>query len=335
MPKIVAYVHAYVPIHNAGAETTLHDLLRYLVTQGWEATVVVKPQAFDMVTRSVTEELPEYDIDGVHVIPALSRKAIVSHIATADITISHLECSKQLHLTSKKWGKPTIHLVHNTHPLTKMWSASADAMIYNTNWVKDHETFSDVTMPGIVIHPPVDVERYKTTRGKKITLVNLWKDKGSEIFYHLAKQMPEIEFLGVKGGYGEQLVQEFENVTIAEHTSDMKSIYGQSKLVLMPSKYESFGRVGVEAMASGIPVLAHPTAGLRESLGDAGTFIHRDLPAEWEKAVTDALKPAKYGKLSKLALARSQELTDQSNAELQALPMFLSELIRIKTGKRL
>ena len=53
----------------------------------------------------------------------------------------------------------------------------------------------------------------------------------------------------------------------------------------MPSDYESWGMVGVEAMHSGIPVIAHPTPGLRESLADAGTFIDRGDVDAWEAAI--------------------------------------------------
>ena len=38
----------------------------------------------------------------------------------------------------------------------------------------------------------------------------------------------------------------------------------------------------VEALAHGIPVIAHPTPGLRESLGFAGTYVDRDNIDAWE-----------------------------------------------------
>lgn len=323
MSTILAYVHAYVPDHNAGAETTLHDILRYLVTQGWEAHVVVLGQ-----------NEKEYSIDGVQVHVSASRKKVLEYIGTADITISHLEHSKRTHLVSRRWGKPSVHLVHNTHPLTKQWAASSDALIFNTDWVSEHKNFSDFTQPWMVARPAVSPDRYKVSRGSAVTLINLWPDKGADIFYKMAEEFPEIQFLGVIGGYGEQVIRDMPNVTIMEHTSDMKKVYSKTKVLLMPSRYESYGRVGVEAMASGIPVIAHPTEGLRESLGDAGTFADRDLPGEWKKSLSDLLKPARYGKMSKLATARSEVLFKQSSTELETIPMFLNELIRVTTGKR-
>lgn len=318
---IMAHVHAYVPEHNAGAETTIHDILKYLVTQGWEAVVVLKYFA----------GIPgrEYDVDGVHVVvPGHKNRDFLHYITKADVTITHLECSKHTHTLSDMFGKPSIHLVHNTHPLTLQWQAPADALIINTDWISEYKGWKEWEKPKMVLHPPVNPEEYKTSKGKAVTLVNLWEHKGAKIFYELARRMPDVEFLGVKGGYGEQIILDLPNVTVMEHTREMKDVYGKTKVILMPSSYESFGRVGVEAMASGIPTLAHPTPGLLESLGDSGTFAHRDDVDAWETALRALLKPAKYGKMSKLAKSRSEVLATQRAEQLEYLGFFVSELAR-------
>lgn len=331
MPNILAYVHAYVPTHNAGAETTLHDILKTLVAAGWTATVVIKPQRISFTTGRVVDEFPEYWIDGVHVVPAVDKRTLLHYLPKADVTISHLECSQRTHLLSKQYSIPTIHLVHNTHPLTVQWMASSDALIINTEWIANEEAFKSYAGPKMVLNPPVDPGEYETTRGKSVTLVNLWEDKGAAVFYELARRFPEIPFLGVRGGYGEQVeapASQLPNVTIMDHTADMKEVYSKTKVLLMPSKYESFGRVGVEAMASGIPTIAEPTPGLIESLGTAGIFADRDDVDAWETALRDLLKPAKYGKASKTSLARSKALAANREDQMMTLKMFLPELIR-------
>lgn len=329
MPKIVAYVHAYVPEHNAGAETTLHDILKNLVLAGWEATVVLKPEGYNIVQNTVPDLKDNYFVDGVEVIHSSTPKTLISYVATADVTISHLECSERTHLLSKKWGKPSIHLVHNTHPMTLQWMASSSALIINTDWIANEKAFMEWNATKMVLNPPVDPREYETSRGKCITLVNLWENKGAAVFYELARRNPELQFLGVKGGYGEQVIEELPNVTIMDHTDDMKEVYSKTKIILMPSKYESFGRVGVEAMASGIPVIAEPTPGLQESLGDAGTFASITDMDSWSSALRDALKPAKYGKLSKLAKARSEELAKKRKIQLDTMQMFMTEIVRV------
>ena len=333
MPIIVAYVHAYVPDHNAGAETTMHDLLKYLVTQGWEAHVVIKPRTTIVSQISSNEKKPEYYIDGVHVIPSYDKRPFIHYMDRADVTISHLECSQRTHLYSKQRKIPTVHLVHNTHPLTVRWMYDADALIINTEWISKEPDFKKANKPTMILNPPVNPAEYKTTKGKSITLVNLWEDKGAKVFYELADRFPELPFLGVRGGYGVQVEEDRANVTIMEHTKDMKKVYGETKVILMPSKYESFGRVGVEALASGIPTLAEPTPGLLESLGDAGTFADRNDTDAWETALRDLLKPAKYGKMSKLAKARSEVLDKERSIQLMTVGLFLGELLRIRKAR--
>lgn len=328
MPTITAYVHAYVPTHNAGAETTMHDILKHLVSKGWDAHVVLKPEKVNFNTGKSVEELPEYWIDGVHVIPSVDKRTLLHYVPRSDLTISHLECSQRTHILSKSYNIPSIHLVHNTHPLTVRWMASSDALIINTNWIANEPEFKSWDKPKMILNPPVNPEEYKTTHGKAVTLVNLWEDKGSKVFYELARRMPKVQFIGLKGGYGEQVIEDLPNVTIMDHTSDIKSVYGQTKVLLMPSKYESFGRVGVEAMASGIPVLAEPTPGLKESLGPAGTFADRNDMDAWETTLRAMLTPAKYGRLSKLALEQSAALKRLRDDQLLTLDMFTNELLR-------
>lgn len=77
----------------------------------------------------------------------------------------------------------------------------------------------------------------------------------------------------------------------------------------MPSKRESWGRVAVESMSLGIPVIAHPTQGLKESLGEAGLFASRYKPEEWigliRKLKSD---PWFYSRKSMEGKIRAQEL---------------------------
>jgi len=85
-------------------------------------------------------------------------------------------------------------------------------------------------------------------------------------------------------------------------------VYARTKVLLMPSSYESWGRVGVEAMASGIPVVAHPTPGLCESLGEAGIFVDRNDLDGYEAVLRKLMTRTEYGLASKKAQARSAEL---------------------------
>ena len=86
-------------------------------------------------------------------------------------------------------------------------------------------------------------------------------------------------------------------------------VWARTKVLLMPSTYESYGMVAVEALASGIPVIACPTPGLKESLDYAGIFPHSTSLKLWQSELARLLTDDNYyAERSQLALQRSKEI---------------------------
>ena len=141
--------------------------------------------------------------------------------------------------------------------------------------------------------------------------------------------MPDHKFIGVLGGYAKrkQLEGNFPNVTYLDNTPDIKSIYAKTRVLLMPSAAESYGMVAIEGAASGIPTIAAPTPGLRESLQDAGTFVERADIDGWVNAIKELDDPEKYKEASKKALARFKEIEAGREAEMIASEKFLQDII--------
>jgi glycosyltransferase involved in cell wall biosynthesis len=172
-----------------------------------------------------------------------------------------------------------------------------------------------------VIHPPVRGQDYATKHGRKLTLINLVEAKGAPLFWRLAEAMPEYDFLGVMGGYGEQIVPPEDeappNAEVVKHTAPeyMVHVYAQTRILLMPSSYESYGRTAIEAAYSGIPTIAHPTPGLVEALGDAGTFIDRDDLDGWVKAIKYLSSPRGFSAASKKAKALAESLDPDADLD--------------------
>lgn len=170
--------------------------------------------------------------------------------------------------------------------------------------------------PGVVVHPHTDMARHRTTPGDRFTLVNLSEAKGGKVLSRLAKALPDVQFLGVRGHYGRQLVQFPPNVEVIEATRHMaRDVWSRTRVLLMPSERETWGMVGVEAMASGIPVLAAPTGGLRESLDDAGIFVDRgDVPG-WVRAVRRLCDPGEWAAASARSSGRAATLAEERPSE--------------------
>jgi glycosyltransferase involved in cell wall biosynthesis len=331
--KVLAYVHAYVPFHNGGAETTLHDILKAFVAEGHEAQVVLRESPY--------AKAAEYEIEGVKVVQAMDKRLFLHHLLQSQLVITHLESSLRGTLLAKQFRVPVAQLIHNNLDLTKNYVGHGpDFLIFNSAWIEADYKKTFPKIPSIVVHPPIIAERYRTTRGKKVTLVNLFESKGQDLFYKLVETMPDVEFLAVEGGYGTQIVKEFPNLEHFENNFDIREAYSKTKIILMPSTYESYGRVACEALASGIPSIVSNTDGLKEALGDAGTFVPRekvitdtDVKA-WETALRALLTPRRYGAMSKAALARSEVLDSLAARELSNLVLFSEQFIALQNKIR-
>jgi glycosyltransferase involved in cell wall biosynthesis len=254
--------------------------------------------------------LGDYTRNGVRVHTAKGNADPLVHIDKGvDVLLTHLENTTRAAVLGDLHSIPTVHLLHNTDAFNKhaIRRGRCDLAVYNTTWMQQdyEEWFQRAGMrppASIMMHPAVFADEYKTntklTR-EFITLINLWDGKGGDVFWEIAERMPEVKFLGIEGAYGEQVIGDLPNVTVIGHQPPelMSWNYKQTKILLMPSTYESYGRTAVEAACAGVPTIASPTPGLREALGSDGTFVaNRADPDEWVAAIKNMLKPANYTK---------------------------------------
>ncbi len=288
--RIVALAHYYLPTHRAGAEIMLHELLKALAGHGHQVEVWATDEQRDTVVDGIT----------VH--------AGTPDRVTADVVVSHLKSVPTARRLAKDAGARCVALAHSAAPwVARDLRAGVDLVVTNSNHVARDLKFRGEVL---VVHPPVYAARHRTRPGRRVTLINAIPAKGSEVFYELARRMPEVGFLAVEGGYqtDQQVRKRFPNVRWQPHTADMRGrVWAHTRVLLVPSAEESYGMVAVEAAASGIPTIAAPTDGLREALGDAGTFVDPGDIDAWETALRDLLGVG-WRTASKRALARSAEL---------------------------
>lgn len=300
--RVLAWVHLYPPDHCAGAEMMLHEILLGLKERHHQVRVLVNDSS-------------AASFEGVPITVQDNRDSL-NLINWADVIITHLD-KTPLVISAVGQRKPLVHLVHNHMQLDYhgVNPRYAQLVVANSKWIE-----KAIHWPGntIVVPPPVRPSRYATTPGDRITLINLCEDKGGSRFWQIVKKMPDKKFLGVVGGYYEQIVPSDipKNAVVMPHTPDITEAYAQTRILLCPSHYESWGRVGIEAAASGIPTIAAPTPGLMESLGDSGTFVDIDNIDGWVEAIRELDDPTVYKAKSEAALQRSAELDPEPYIDL-------------------
>lgn len=318
--RVLALAHRYVPACGAGAETMLHGMLRALARRGHTVDV-----SLSMQTGAA------YEVDGVRVHPRQGVKPDhLQHVSGARLLVAHLENTHAAMFIGHLYDIPVALVHHNTFAVTKeslhFPQGRVDLAVVNSRWMADdlaawHRAHGLPQPRTVIVRPLVDRAEYQAEPGDRVTLVNLRKytddtgtgykmGKGGETFWAVAARMPKTRFLGVTGGYGRQAEGSLPNVEILPHVPahEMRDrVYARTRVLLMPSSYESWGRTASEAICSGIPVVCHPTPGLVENLGDAGIYVDwRDVDG-YVRALRTLALPGPYAAARKRALARAEE----------------------------
>lgn len=316
-PRLLADLHLYQPQHNAGAEVMVHAMLRACQADGWEVRVIA---------RDVTHD---YTFDGVDVVAAKADIHLGVHYGWCDVVLTHLDTTRRAVAWARNGSRPVVHVVHNHRQLNyhRVPISGAALVVWNSEWIA--EECRAWRGPSMVVRPHVSSDEYATDRtdARDITLVNLTAEKGAALFWRLARLEPERSFLGIKGAYGTQIVEQHARAQVWENGPDARAFLARTRVLLAPASYESWGRAAVEALASGIPVLAHPTPGLRESLGPAGIFLDRNDTEAWRKALAEMDDPKVYVRRSRLCRARSAELDALTTDDLARFVVALDRLL--------
>ena len=307
--NVIAHVHTYPPTHNNGANHTLHQLL-------------LKGRAFrEWRVQVFTDHLPARN-DSFESIPVRRERdtrLLSMDYQRAEVCITHLNMTRKAIELSQRRSCATVHLIHNPDQIGhyRIKGNESALMIFNSDWLAEAVPWEGRKL---VMHPLVEVDRYKVDEtGDAVTLVNLSANKGARLFYQLAEQFPDTRFLGVQGGYGDVVeAPAISNLEIVPNTADIREVMRQTRLLLMPSQKESWGRTAIEAACSGIPSVCSTTSGPLEA-GVAAGYIEPDDFENWCHAVdmltTDETLWAEEGQR---AYERARELNVQALRETVA-----------------
>lgn len=298
--RVAAILPLYPPRSRVGAWLATHSWLSGLVARGHQVRVAT----------FLNRRGGRYWLDGVQVDPGA---AAYAHALWGDVIVAHLgqRGSDGLAGLPLADGKPIVRIVHGA-PAHPARMARCDLIVVNSETTRRAMEASGARQgrPIVVVRPATDPAEHRTRPGSEITCVNLSVEKGGDLFWRIAEAMPEERFLAVRGGYGRQLNADLPNVEIiGPNAHPMRDlVYARTRILLAPSRAETWGMVPVEAIASGIPVIARPLPAMRESLGAAATWVADDDPAAWVAEIERLRRPRQWRIASGRALTRSREL---------------------------
>lgn len=318
--NILASIHLYPPNHNCGAEYMIHRILKHLQSKGHNIRILLHQANQYKITNN-------YVFDGIDVFPP-NPNVIENLFNWCNCVFTHLDYTKWSISMAAIKKKPVFHLIHNSHKYPEIeYAEKKQFIVYNSEWLKKELQYN---FDNFTINPPVNYIHFYSKNdpidNKYITLINLNENKGGKIFEQIARALPNKQFLGVLGSYDEQIKPNLNNLTIVPNTPNIKDIYNQTKILLMPSKYESWGMTASEAMCYGIPVICTTANGLKENCDKAGIYVeNRDDIKEWVNAILRLDEEKEYKKASRKA--RNRAIEQEPNAKLDKFEYWMREMV--------
>ena len=324
---VVALSHGYPPLWNMGGEVSLH-----------RSMVAIKGQR---VVLTNTEA--QYYIDGIQVTQintpdVLNIRANPGPIATqlkdlnARVVIGQNELSVPGVVAANSIGAVSIVNVH-TPPkygkLIRQAVVSADYAVYNTTTSAKQWGEPEA----LVLHPPIsDLPSNTSTKGDAYTCLSSLRNKGVEVVLSLAEMHPDKRFIIVRSPaeptHGipdlEDRAARLPNVELHPRV-DPKDVYKylkQTRVLLVPSMYETYGMSAIEAAGYGIPTVHVDTPHVREGIGDAAVLV----PALDVERTANGIQliEKNYDKYSLGARARAEFISKRQREELEKFSEFIS-----------
>lgn len=306
---IVFLSDTFLPKTFAGSELSGYETLKFLRSRGHTCSIFLKE-----VIVNKYDGFPIYQFD-------LEDRFCTTQIQEADIVFFQMTGTPNNFKAIQNRTNPTflfIHVVNSYNWILQQRISFPVVIVYNS---KMTQSILPTHYENMRMIPYVDIERFKplrkdTLQTSTVVLINCNINKGGNLFKELAYKMPSVQFIGVKGGYADQIIDESppSNLTYIESQKDIRIVFKNTGILVMPSKNETWGRTAVEAMASGVPVIHSESAGLVECVNGAGIMCMRDDIDAWVEAIQRILGDRAYREqLRHYGFNRVEEINIEQN----------------------
>jgi len=308
MKVLFASGNGYIPEFSGGVQSNTHHLVEQLIEHCQEASVLAslfgdgifgfKARAKMKLLRqpAVIDNFPGYPV----VRAWFPWKAAGFAVQKFKPDVAVVQCHKSVPIGKalRAEGVPLVVYLHNVefHELGGDLRELGPAL-YIANSEFTARTYKrEFDIDSTVLPPTINPALYSTpTSGEFVTLINPYEEKGFDLAVKIGAACPEIPFLFVESwkleddhrARIEQAIAPYANIRLENRTNDMKTVYGRTRILLAPSKWEeAWGRVASEAHCSGIPVVGSRRGGLPEAIGAGGVVLDYEAPLDdWVAAV--------------------------------------------------
>jgi glycosyltransferase involved in cell wall biosynthesis len=194
---------------------------------------------------------------------------------------------------------------------------SEDKVFITAHWVD--EIFKPVDLSKIDHHGKDNTEFFihpeKTDAPTILYAGRISKEKGvmelPEIFYNVREKIRDVRI--VIAGTGPAEAELKEKLPEAEYLgwvnhSDLPKIYSSADIFILPSKFDTFGCVVLEAMSCGLPVISYNTKGPKDIINDGKNgFLAETTEDIIDRAVFYLGNKSIWQNFSKSAIGKSKK----------------------------
>ncbi|KEP71188.1 glycosyl transferase [Thioclava dalianensis] len=261
--------------------------------------------------------------DARHEVRPVSRKGGLPRVQ-ADLIVSHLAISWRslpalISFRARHSGTPLVHVEHSYtegftalnvpfkarfFTLLRTAYALFDRVVAvsapQANWLARRGLVrSDVLQ---VITPVVDLSAFRalnTPQGPALrigAIGRLHRQKGFDTLIDAVRSLPQREIsLHIHGTGEEEAALKARaagdpRIVFHGHSEDPAAVMSHLDIVAMPSRWEAFGLVALEARAAGRPIVASGVDGLSQSAGPQALIVSTPSAEAWAAALSARLK---------------------------------------------
>ncbi|MEL6645008.1 MAG: glycosyltransferase family 4 protein [Pseudomonadota bacterium] len=257
------------------------------------------PAALLALRRYVRDNVADGDLVHVHLFPASAHVAALSMLGTLRAACVFTEHNTWNRRRSTVMGRIVDRMVYTRFErVFAISDGTAAELLRDRPYLQSHV---DVVENGAELRFDAVPDRGEKAAVTILAIGRLAPQKNFGALLNALAGLPDAAFNCVILGEGDlrgELENERDalglgdNVRLPGHVADTTQYLSEADIFVVPSLWEGFGLVAVEAMNAGLPVVAADVPGLREIVGrstDCARLVDPSDPASIRSAIADLM----------------------------------------------
>ncbi|MFM7271121.1 MAG: glycosyltransferase [Actinomycetes bacterium] len=221
-------------------------------------------------------------------------------------------------------GVPSVLYMREETAIGHLAISDAPPDLLVANSARNEVAAAELGFTAHFVPSVIDLSRARVESTREVVLfINPVEVSGRDVAVGIARACPDLRFAfseswplsAEERAWLDTACAGLANIERRARVDDLRVLYGDAKVLLVPYRTNGRPRVILEAGINGIPVLATDLPALTEAVGPGGVAVPVDAgPGEWAQHLRDLLEPARYDAL--VAAAREHATRDEVDPDV-------------------